>query len=131
MDEVHEVREVREVPVAVERRRGWGALPLVMFLIGGLAVAAVVVVLMNTHVTISWPGGQVNLGTNPPVASVENTTPAPVTTAQTDTANPAIANELPGTNQTAPADTTATPANPETPPAATPPANPGTTTDNQ
>ena len=71
MAEVHEVREVRERPFAVERpvavrRTNPGAL-LLMFVLGvvcavGLGVAALSI--FDIRGTISWPAGRIEVGQN-------------------------------------------------------------------
>src|ERR1700681_1717361 len=57
MAEVHETH--------VERTRGSGVMPFVMFLLGALLIAGVALVLMNVHWTISWPAGRVDIGLKP------------------------------------------------------------------
>jgi len=89
-----EIREVREVPVPVERRRSRPLSLFFMFLLGILCtVAAAVIVLMvlDFHGTITWPAGRVDIGLNYPPASTTdvNTTAlntAPVNTAPVNTA---------------------------------------------
>jgi hypothetical protein len=65
--------EVREVDV-VERHRGMGIMgALVIFILGALAIAVVVMMLLDVHWTISWPAGHVELGLKPPVATAATT----------------------------------------------------------
>ena len=63
MVDVHEVREVREVPVPV-RRTSPGTMFL-MFLLGLLCAVALGVAalsILDIHGTISWPAGRIELG---------------------------------------------------------------------
>ncbi len=63
--DVHEVREVREVPVRMRRARP-GAL-LLMFLLGVICAVALVVAalsIFDIRGTISWPAGRIELGQN-------------------------------------------------------------------
>jgi hypothetical protein len=70
--------DVREVRV---ERRGGGVLSIVMFLLGAIAIAVVVLLLLDVHWTISWPAGHVDIGLRPPVATAATTpTPTPSTT---------------------------------------------------
>ena len=63
MDEVHETY--------VERPRGSGAMPFLMFLLGALLIVVVALVLMNVHWTISWPAGRVDIGLKPITQSAD------------------------------------------------------------
>lgn len=111
MAEVHEVHEVE----VQEKRRSGIVVPFVMFLLGGALIAAVVVAVLNIHSTISWPAGQVSLGSNTAVADsgdVAVAPPAPVTSLSAPVVTP---NELPPI-QSAPVETLNVPA--AVPPAA-------------
>jgi hypothetical protein len=66
-----EVREVREVPVPVETRHRSGVLPFVMFILGALLIAIVVLMLLDVHWTISWPAGHVDIGLRPATQSAD------------------------------------------------------------
>ena len=63
MDEVHETY--------VERPRGSGVMPFLMFLLGALLIVVVALVLMNVHWTISWPAGRVDIGLKPITQSAD------------------------------------------------------------
>jgi hypothetical protein len=71
MAEVHEVGGVdRPREVIVERHHGVGVLgALVMFILGAIALAVVVLMLLDVHWTVSWPAGHVDIGLKPPVAT--------------------------------------------------------------
>jgi hypothetical protein len=79
MAEVREVdvldrpREVREV--IVERQRGGMGITaaLLMFILGAIALAVVVLMLLDVHWTVSWPAGHVDIGLKPPVATAATT----------------------------------------------------------
>ena len=62
--DVHEVREVRAVPVRARRRTSPGALFLTFIL--GVVCAVVIGVaalsILDIHGTISWPAGRIDLG---------------------------------------------------------------------
>src|SRR3954468_3478183 len=88
MAEIHEVHEVDEVEVPVERRRRGLALPFLMFLLGGVIIAAVVVAVLNVQSTITWPAGQVSLGPNTAVATAGNTEALPPASVTGPTAVP-------------------------------------------
>ena len=65
MADVHEFREVREVPVPA-RRTSPGAM-LLMFSLGvicAIAIAVAALSIFNIHGTISWPAGRIELGQN-------------------------------------------------------------------
>jgi hypothetical protein len=64
--------EVREVPVPVETRHRSGALPLLMFVLGALLIAIVVLMLLDVHWTISWPAGHVDIGLRPITQSADS-----------------------------------------------------------
>ena len=94
MAEVHEIREVDEVEVPVERRRRGIALPFIMFLLGAAIIAAVVVVVLNVQSTIAWPAGQVSLGPNTAVATAGNAeTVPPATVTAPNAVSPAVSSE--------------------------------------
>jgi hypothetical protein len=78
MTEVREVGGIdRPREVIVERSRGVGIMgALVMFILGAIALAIVVLMLLDVHWTVSWPAGHVDIGLKPPVATAA-TTPAP------------------------------------------------------
>ena len=63
MDEVHETY--------VERPRGSGIMPFLMFLLGALLIVVVALVLMNVHWTITWPAGRVDIGLKPITQSAD------------------------------------------------------------
>ena len=63
MAEIHETR--------VDRARGGGVMPLMMFLFGALLIAIVALVLINVHWTISWPAGRVDVGLKPITQSAD------------------------------------------------------------
>ena len=63
MAEVHETH--------VERTRGSGVMPFLMFLLGALLIAVVALILMNVHWTISWPAGRVDIGLKPITQSAD------------------------------------------------------------
>ena len=65
-----EVHEVREVPVPVQRRHS-GVLPFLMFILGALLIAIVVLMLLDVHWTISWPAGHVDIGLRPVTQSAD------------------------------------------------------------
>src|ERR1051326_3418401 len=97
-----EVNEIHEVEVPVEPRRGSFMLPFIMFLLGGVLIAAVVVAVLNVHSIIAWPAGQVNLVPNSTVAASRNVTPPPATpvTAPNLIAPSTIPNEPPTVDTT-------------------------------
>jgi hypothetical protein len=77
-DIMAEVREVgvveRPREVVVERSRGVGVMgALVMFILGAIALAVVVLMLLDVHWTVSWPAGHVDIGLRPPVATAATT----------------------------------------------------------
>jgi hypothetical protein len=49
---------------------------VLIFILGAIAIAVVVMMVMDVHWTISWPAGHVELGLKPPVTTAA-TTPAP------------------------------------------------------
>jgi hypothetical protein len=63
MADIHQTR--------VERTRGSGAMPFMMFLFGALLIAIVAIVLINVHWTISWPAGRVDIGLKPITQSAD------------------------------------------------------------
>lgn len=68
--DVHEVREVREVPVRTRRRTRPGALFL-MFVLGvvcAVAVGIAALSILDIHGTISWPAGRIDLGQHSMIA---------------------------------------------------------------
>ena len=75
MAEVREVDMVdRPREVIVERPRGMGVLgALLIFILGAIAIAVVVLMVLDVHWTISWPAGHVELGLRPPVATANST----------------------------------------------------------
>jgi len=77
MAEVREFDVVDRPREVVVERRGMGILPAVLiFILGAIAIAVVVMMVMDVHWTISWPAGHVELGLKPPVTTAA-TTPAP------------------------------------------------------
>ena len=68
--DVHEFREVREVPVRRRRRTSAGALFL-MFVLGVICAVAVGIAalsILDIHGTISWPAGRIDLGQHSVIA---------------------------------------------------------------
>jgi hypothetical protein len=63
MAEVHQTR--------IDRPRGGGVMPFMMFLFGALLIAIVAIVLINVHWTISWPAGRVDIGLKPITQSAD------------------------------------------------------------
>ena len=112
MAEIHEIHEVDEVEVPVERRRRGVAIPFLMFLLGAAIIAAVVVVVLNVQGTIAWPAGQVSLGPNTAVATIGNGETVPPASVTVPTAvSPTVSTD--GDSEAA---------EPAAPPVATPPA---------
>jgi hypothetical protein len=122
MAEVHEIHEVEEVPA--EPRRGGFALPFIMFLLGGVLIAAVVVVFLQFQGTISWPAGAVSLGPNGTVADAGNVVVAPPASVPEPSviAPPATSSELPAIS-IPPSETVLPPAADSTTETPTPPAD--------
>ena len=71
MAEVREIDMVdRPREVIVERSRGMSVMgALVIFILGAIAIAVVVLMVLDVHWTISWPAGHVELGLKPPVST--------------------------------------------------------------
>jgi len=105
-----EVNEIHEVEVPVEPRRGSFMLPFIMFLLGGVLIAAVVVAVLNVHSIIAWPAGQVTLGPNSSVADSGNAVTPPATTTATSVITPPETQNEPAVNAAPPQETTPPPA---------------------
>jgi hypothetical protein len=122
-----EVHEIHEVDTAVETRRSGFMLPFIMFLLGGVLIAAVVVAVLNVHSIIAWPAGQVSLGPNSTVADTGNQAVAPPATVITPSViepsatqnEPTSVNAAPPQETTPPATTDGSETQPSAPPADT------------
>ncbi len=109
MAEVHEIHEEYEVE---PRRRGiW--VPIIMFLLGGVVIAGLVVAFLNVSSTISWPAGQVSLGPSGSVADAGNAAIPPSTATTPSVIAPSATQNEP-TVDTTPPSATATASPPAT-----------------